>query len=108
MPALLVLALPMGLLGIGLPEVDFRTYVPVPDGILWTAISVAPLVTAYLIFAQDWQSNHSHHPYEFVAAFTLWPYLAFQTVVFVTALIEEFVLRKPSVYVTTSRSGTSR
>jgi len=102
-PAFLVLALPMGIIGIHTP-LHLETYVPFPDSILWDLIAVAPVLTAYTVFLQDWHHGHSHHGYEYIAAFTLWLYLVMQTAVFVTAFIDEFVLNRPSVYVTTSRS----
>ncbi|WP_135820377.1 glycosyltransferase [Halostella litorea] len=102
LPVLFALALPMILLD-GLSLVNTRPYVPYSD-VVWGAIAVAPLTVSYLVFAQDWRDGERHHPLEYLAAFTLWFYLVFQTVVFVVAFIEEFVLGKPSVYVTTSRS----
>ncbi|MFB6092684.1 MAG: glycosyltransferase family 2 protein [Haloquadratum sp.] len=103
-PALLVIALPMGYLG-GMTSVTVATYIPLPDSLLWTFPFVAPAIVAYLIFLQDWRDGFRHHPLEYVAAWTLGPYLIFQTAVFVTAFIEEYILRRPSIYVTTSRSG---
>lgn len=105
-PAFLILALPMGIIGIHTP-LHLETYVPFPDTVMWDLIAIAPIPAAYAIFLQDWWYGQSHHPYEYLAAFTLWPYLVFQTAVFVTAFIDEFVLNKPSVYVTTSRAGTT-
>lgn len=103
-PALLVIALPMGYLSEMTP-VTVTSYIPVPDGLLWTFPFVAPAIVAYLIFIQDWRDGFQHHPYEYIAAFTLGAYLIFQTAVFVTAFIEEYLLKRPSIYVTTSRSG---
>jgi APA family basic amino acid/polyamine antiporter len=62
------------------------------------------LAASRVIFAMG-RDGLTHHPAEFAAAFTLGPYLIFQTAVFVTAFLEEYLIRKPSVYVTTSRSG---
>lgn len=106
-PALLVLTYPMFVLGF-VESVETVTYLPY-GWVLWTLLGAAPPVVAYLIFVQDSEHGLRHHPLEYVGAFTLWFYLVCQTFVFVTAFIEEFVLRKPSVYVTTSRSepGTS-
>jgi cellulose synthase/poly-beta-1,6-N-acetylglucosamine synthase-like glycosyltransferase len=73
--------------------------------LIWQAMVFAPIVVAYLIFIQDWLDGENHHPTEYLAAFTLWPYLIFQTVVFIAAFIDEFILDKESVYVTTSRTG---
>jgi cellulose synthase/poly-beta-1,6-N-acetylglucosamine synthase-like glycosyltransferase len=103
-PALLVAAFPMAYLS-QMTSMTVATYIPLPDGLLWTFPFVAPAIVAYMIFLQDWRDGHEHHPLEYVAAFTLGPYLIFQTAVFVTAFIEEYILRKPSIYVTTSRSG---
>ena len=103
-PALLVIALPIGALTWFTPT-EVPTYIPYPDWILWTIPFFAPGVVSYLVFLQDWRDGLSHHPYEFIAAWTLGPYLIFQTSVFVTAFIEEYILERESVYVTTSRSG---
>jgi cellulose synthase/poly-beta-1,6-N-acetylglucosamine synthase-like glycosyltransferase len=102
-PALLVIALPMGYIS-QMTSMTVATYIPVPDILLWTFPFVAPALVSYVVFLQDWRDGLSHHPYEYVAAFTLGPYLIFQTAVFVSAFIEEYLLRKPSIYVTTSRS----
>ena len=106
-PALLVLTYPMFALQF-VQSVDTLTYVP-HGWVLWTVLAAAPPVVSYLVFVQDSEHGLRHHPLEYVAAFTLWFYLITQTLVFVTAFIEEFILRKPSVYVTTSRTepGTS-
>lgn len=102
-PALLVVAFPMGYLS-EMTSVTVATFVPLPDGLLWTLPLVAPAVVAVLIFLQDRRDGLHHHSAEYVAAVTLGPYLIFQTAVFVTAFIEEYLLRKPSIYVTTSRA----
>lgn len=103
-PALLVIALPMGYIS-EMTSMTVTTYIPLPDALLWTFPFVAPAIVAYLIFLQDWRDGFQHHPFEYVAAWTLGPYLIFQTAVFVTAFIEEYILGRPSIYVTTSRSG---
>jgi cellulose synthase/poly-beta-1,6-N-acetylglucosamine synthase-like glycosyltransferase len=73
--------------------------------LIWSFTSVAPIIVSYLIFVQDWMDGEKHHPIEFLAAFTLWPYLVFQCVVYIAAFIDEFILDKESIYVTTSRTG---
>lgn len=103
-PALLVIVFPMGYIS-GMTSVTVTTYIPLPDSLLWTFPFMAPAIVAYLIFLQDWRDGFKHHPFEYIAAWTLGPYLIFQTAVFVTAFIEEYILGKPSIYVTTSRSG---
>jgi hypothetical protein len=74
-------------------------------GLVWRFMVVAPIIVSYLIFIQDWMDGEDHHPVEYLAAFTLWPYLVFQTFVFIAAFIDEFILDKESIYVTTSRTG---
>lgn len=103
-PAVLVIALPMGYLS-GMTSMTVTSYFPISDSLLWTFPFVAPAIVTYLIVLQDWRDGYRHHPLEYVAAITLGPYLVFQTAVFVTAFIEEYLLEKPSIYVTTSRSG---
>jgi hypothetical protein len=100
-PAVIVLAFPLGLLGL-LTDFPVATYIPY-ETYLWSGLAVVPFVVSSLIFYQDRQDGLSHHPREYLAAITLWGYLILQTAVFVAAFIDEFVLGKPSVYVTTSR-----
>ncbi|WP_254764184.1 hypothetical protein [Natrinema marinum] len=85
------------------PGIETAPYVP-NAWLLWVLLAVAPLTIAGLVFLRDWRDGFSHAPREYLAAGTLWFYLTFQTAVFVAAFIEEFIVRKPSVYVTTSRS----
>jgi cellulose synthase/poly-beta-1,6-N-acetylglucosamine synthase-like glycosyltransferase len=102
-PALLVFAFPTGLVG-ALTDINMQTYIPLSDSALWTVPMFTPFVVFLMIAVQDWRDGLTHNPAEFLAALTLGPYLIFQTFVFVTAFIQEYLLRKPSVYVTTSRS----
>ncbi|MEF8773879.1 MAG: glycosyltransferase family 2 protein, partial [Halobacteriales archaeon] len=102
-PVFVMMALPMAYFQFE-TNISVSTFVPLPDAFLWNAFAVSPVVISYMVFYADWRDGFTHHPREYVAAFTLWFYLVFQTLVFVTAFIEEFLLRKPSVYVTTSRS----
>jgi len=88
-------------------SIDTATYIP-NAGLLWTAFGSIPIVVSYLIFIQDWRDGHEHHLYEYLAAFTLGPYYMFQTLVYVAAFLDEFVLDIPSVYVTTARSKQSK
>jgi len=102
LPAFIVIGLPLFLMG-WVPSVETATYVPY-SAQLWTLIGISPMVVAAIVFFQDYREGLSHQPREYLAAVTLWFYLVFQTAVFVTAFIEEFVVHKPSVYVTTTRS----
>lgn len=101
-PVLFVLVFPMPLFN-GLSGVSTASLIP-NGGAVWTFISITPVIVSYLIFIQDWLDGESHHTLEYLAAFTLWPYLVFQTAVFIAAFIDEFILDKDSIYVTTSRS----
>jgi cellulose synthase/poly-beta-1,6-N-acetylglucosamine synthase-like glycosyltransferase len=102
-PAFLVLALPLGAWQLS-SGASATTYAPY-EWVLWNVVGFAPVFVSAMIFLQDSRDGLSHHPREYLAAFTLWFYLVFQTVVFVAAFIDEFVLKRPSVYVTTSRSS---
>lgn len=103
-PVFVVIGLPL----VVLPQfgVETATYIPQARAI-WAAVGFSPVVVAGLIFLQDWRDGLAHQPREYLAAFTLWFYLVFQTAVFITAFIEEFIIEKPSVYVTTSRAKPS-
>ncbi len=102
-PALLVLAFPMGILS-AVTSISAPTYIPLSDSTLWTLPFFAPGAVFGLIALQDYRDGLSHNPAEYLAALTLGPYLIFQTAVYVTAFIQEYLLRKSAVYVTTSRS----
>ncbi len=101
-PAFVIVGLPLYLMGNHL-GMEVTTYLP-HGWLLWTLIGLSPPLVSILIFVQDWRDSLRHHPAEYLASLTLWFYLVFQTTVFVAAFIEEFVLRKPSIYVTTSRT----
>ncbi|RRJ32835.1 glycosyltransferase [Halocatena pleomorpha] len=106
LPVLFILVFPMPLFN-GLSGVSTTTLIP-NGWAIWTFISIAPIIVSYIIFLQDWRDGESHHLSEYIAAFTLWPYLVFQSAVFVAAFIDEFILDKDSIYVTTSRSDQSQ
>lgn len=101
-PAALVIMVPLTLLPV-VSDISTATYVPY-SRVIWTFLAAAPLLVTGLVFAQDYRDGHSHQPREYLAAVTLWFYLVAQTAVFVVAFVEEFVLDRESVYVTTSRS----
>ena len=100
-PAVIVLAFPLGLIRFH-PDYVVSTYLPF-ESYLWTSLMFIPAVVSVILFSQDRREGLSHHPREYLASITLWGYLILQTAVFVAAFIDEFVLGKPSVYVTTSR-----
>jgi len=59
-------------------------------------------MAAYLLFALDARDGRTHAPVEYAAPLLLWPYFALQAAAVVVAFVEEFVLRRPSVYVTST------
>ena len=69
---------------------------------LWGWVSLAPAMAAYLLFALDARDGRTHAPVEYAAPLLLWPYFALQAAAVVVAFVEEFVLRRPSVYVTST------
>lgn len=69
----------------------------------WIAYGLAPITIAACVWLQD-RSGEVRHPLrEVPGLFTLWAYLVFQTLVFWSAFLDEFVLRRPSVYVKTAK-----
>lgn len=101
-PALLAFTFPIPASGL-LTEASTVTFVP-HDWVLWTILPLMPAVAAYPIFVRDYLEGMSHHPLEYVAALTLGPYFGLQMLVFATAFLDEFLLTKPRVFVTTMRA----
>jgi cellulose synthase/poly-beta-1,6-N-acetylglucosamine synthase-like glycosyltransferase len=69
---------------------------------LWGWVVVAPVVAASLLFALDARDGRRHRPVEYAGPLLLWPYVGLQAAAVVVALVEEFVLRRSSVYVTST------
>ncbi|WP_232702676.1 glycosyltransferase [Halobacterium wangiae] len=74
----------------------------VATALLWGWVVVAPVAATYLLFVLDARDGRRHAPVEYVGPLLLWPYVALQAVAVVVAFLEEFVLRRPSVYVTST------
>lgn len=103
-PVGFVLLLPLRIihdLGLG----DTATLFPAWQDHVWTGFTLAPIMLAVAVLVQDWRDGVKHHWREAPAFVSLWFYLVWQTVVFWSAFLEEYVLRKPSVYVKTTKSG---
>jgi cellulose synthase/poly-beta-1,6-N-acetylglucosamine synthase-like glycosyltransferase len=98
-PAFLIAGMPLPL--IDLLHVPATAYIP-HSRVIWTIMGIFPAVAAGSVFLQDRRDGLSHHPREYLAALTLAPYMVLTTFVYVVAFIEEFVLKRPSVYVTTA------
>jgi hypothetical protein len=70
---------------------------------LWTLLAVSPAIAACMVFVQDYRDGFSHDSLEVFASFTLWVYLALQSVVYVVSFLDEVIFERPSIYVTTAR-----
>ncbi len=103
-PVGFVLLLPLDLIhrfGLG----DTSTFFADWQSYVWTSFMLAPIALASAVWIQDRRDGVRHDLRELPAFLTLWFYLVGQTVVFWSAFLEEYVLRKPSVYVKTTKSG---
>jgi len=99
-PAFLVIVIPltvMTFLGY-----DTRTFIPYSK-YLWSAIALVPVTLSAVVFTYDF-GKFRHIPREYLASVTLWFYLFFQAVVNISAFIDEFVLKKKNVFITTTRT----
>ena len=110
------LLLPFLVLGFPLPLLDFlqaagfldssvqlTAYLPY-SRVLWSILGLFPVFAAACVFYSDRRDGLDHHRREYVAALTIGFYLIVNTAVYVAAFIEEFVLRRPHVFVVTSRA----
>lgn len=61
---------------------------------------LAPVAVSYLVFALDTRDGYDHATREYAAPFILWMYFVVQSGAVVTSFLDEIVLRRPSVYVT--------
>jgi len=100
-PAFLVAGFPIPL--IDLLSTRVTAYIP-GSQMLWWSLGLFPALTAAFVFVQDYRDGLSHHPREYLAAITLGPYMLVNTLVYVVAFIDEFVLDRDAVYVTTTRA----
>ncbi|MFB6069113.1 MAG: glycosyltransferase family 2 protein [Halobacterium sp.] len=110
------LLLPLLFIGLPLPLLDFleqvdffETAVPLTaylpySRVLWTILGVFPVLAAAAVFYSDRRDGLDHHRREYAAALTIGFFLVVNSVFYIVAFIEEFVLRRPSVYVTTARA----
>ncbi len=106
MPVLFVAGFPLKL--VGALGYDTRTYIPW-DGVEaagWTLFGLTPFIGWLCMWLQDRRDGVKHGLVELPAFLLLQTYLVFQTLVFWDAFLEEYILRKPSVYVKTTKSGS--
>ena len=104
-----LLVLPVVLLASPVVALSFldggsATYLPAEQmvGVLLLAGAVASPLS---IFVRDHLDGRGHSPREYAAAFTLPAYYAVEAVVVVAAFLDEFVLRRSTVYVPSDRPG---
>jgi cellulose synthase/poly-beta-1,6-N-acetylglucosamine synthase-like glycosyltransferase len=90
------------LLLLGYVGVDTSTYIPYSKT-LWTLLAISPALAAFTVYLQDYRSGETHDIVEYIAPFTLWVYLAFQSAVYIVSFFDEYVFDRPSIYVTTAR-----
>jgi cellulose synthase/poly-beta-1,6-N-acetylglucosamine synthase-like glycosyltransferase len=102
---LVVLASPAALFAVA--SGDAYAAVPLARS-LWAFVFATPFAASYVTFAVDARDGHAHDPREYAAPLLLWPYVAVQVWVVVASFLDEFVLRRPARYVTSSTddSGT--
>ncbi|MFB6175334.1 MAG: glycosyltransferase [Candidatus Nanohalobium sp.] len=100
-PAFLVTLLP--LTALTLLGYDTRTFIPYSK-YLWTFIAFVPVTLSAIMFGMD-VGKYRHQLREYLASITLWFYLFFQAVVHISAFIDEFILDKKNVFVTTTRAS---
>jgi len=94
---LLVLAAPLGAL------VSWNGYAaPALAGRLWAFVFLAPLAASYATLAVDARDGHRRDAVEYAAPLLLWPYVVVQTQAIVVSFLDEFVLRRPTRYVTST------
>ena len=110
------LLLPLLFIGLPLPLFDLLQSVGVLDAgvkltayvpysrVLWTILGVFPVIAAGAMFYSDRRDGLDHHRREYLAALTIGAFLVVNSIFYVIAFIEEFILRRPSVYVTTARA----
>ncbi|WP_101295385.1 glycosyltransferase [Halegenticoccus soli] len=72
-----------------------------------TAAAAAALLLPYAVFLRDARAGRAHDPREYLVPITLPLYLGLQAAVVVDAFVDEFVRRRPAVYVT-SREASPR
>lgn len=71
---------------------------------LWLWALGVPLALPFLLFGLDRRDGRAHDRREYAAPLLLWPYAALQSLAVVTAFVEEFLLRRSAVYVTSTEA----
>lgn len=79
---------------------------PAVAGWLWAFVFLAPFAASYGTLALDARDGYRHDASEYAAPLLLWPYAAVQAQAIVVSFLDEFVLRRPTRYVTSSSDET--
>lgn len=103
-PVVFVLAFPMGALSAA--GYDTRTFLGGWTDYAWNSFAAAPFVAWLCLWIQDRRDGIKHTKRELLGFAALWGYLVFQTATFWSAFMDEFILRRPSVYVKTDKTGS--
>lgn len=85
---------------VGLAGVDVSPLLPAWWPAVLGAVPLVTLAVAALLFRADVRAGRTHAPQEVVAAATLAPYLLVQVLAVAAAFVDEFVLDRDVVYVT--------
>jgi len=101
-PSFLVVLLPLTYLNL-FTSVETQVFLPYSQ-VLWGIAAVAPFTLSMLVFFHD-RKEYRHLPRELLASITLWGYFFCQALVHITSFIDEFILDKKNVFVTTTRVG---
>lgn len=104
-PVAFTLMAPMGL--VRLAGYDIRTFIP-GESIGWALFGVLPFVSWLAIWLQDRRDGIHHAWRELFGLLTFGIYLSFLALATWSAFLDEFVLRRPSVYVKTAKTGVHR
>lgn len=102
-PAFLIIILPLTFLNF-LTPVQTDTFIPYSEYI-WSVVALAPFTLSMTVFFHD-RGEYRHLTREHLASITLWVYFFCQALVHITAFIDEFILDKKNVFVTTTRVGS--
>ncbi|MHB8634148.1 MAG: glycosyltransferase family 2 protein [Thermoplasmatota archaeon] len=105
-PIAFALLLPLNLIG----HLGYftSTYLPPAwEAAGWSLYGLAPFLSVAAMLVQDWRDGVKHEWREVPAFLTITLYLMLQTFTFWSAFLDEYMLRRPSVYVKTAKTGAN-
>jgi len=103
-PLAFTLMIPLGL--VRAAGHDIRTFVP-NESVGWTLFAIAPFVGWLAMWVQDRRDDIHHSWREVLALVTFGAYLSALAAATWSAFLDEFILRRPSVYVKTAKTGAN-